>query len=629
MRNFQKLVAVLALSGMCLAAPVPSDGQPAAKKSTKHHAAKAAQPVVKDDTADKLRQLKETVDQQQAAMQQMQQQLQQTQQQLQKTQQQLSQTQAAADARVATVETNTNVQVQKVQADVSDMKAAVNANTVLVQKDQKKIEYLEHPGSIAYKGVTITPGGQFELLGIYRTHATMNGDATAGNSIPLAGQVNGSYNTRLTEFAMQVRNSRLALRVNGNAGSTKLTGQFEWDFEAAPTGANPNQTSGWAPRVRQIYARAEFKNGLTIMGGQPWTLITMNRKGTDASTFWTINSVDQQTMPGIAWGRWAELRLSQQVGKSVSVALALDMPSYLSAANNANTPYVSGVAVAGATTLNNSVITTCATLPCNDQNTYSTGLAPDLVFKAAYDNATIGHYEVRAVGRFFRDRVVSTATVPGWNNTGVGWGVGGGAIIPVLPNKKLDFLFQGLYGKGISRYQSAGQYDFVIRNTANDTVDHNMIMVKGASAMFGFESHPNSKWELNFDVGGEYYGRTTYPSTYTVATGVFSGIAGYGAPNATNTGCYFEAVPTTTPVTSSTCTGNNRFVGDAKFNVYYDLLRGPFGRLVYGAELNYYVRGTWSGTGGLPSGAFPTTTTSLAPRGNDKVVMGVMRYYIP
>ena len=41
MRNFQKLVAIFALSGMCLAAPTPSDSEAAAKKSTKHHAVKA------------------------------------------------------------------------------------------------------------------------------------------------------------------------------------------------------------------------------------------------------------------------------------------------------------------------------------------------------------------------------------------------------------------------------------------------------------------------------------------------------------------------------------------------------------------------------------------------------------
>lgn len=615
---------------MCLAAPVPSDGEAAAKKSTKHHAAKAAKPVMKDETADKYRQLKETVDQQQAAMQQMQQQLQQTQQQLQKTQQQLSQTQAAADAKVAAIEANTNMQVQKVQADVSDVKAAVAADTMLVQKDAKKIEYLEHPGSIAYKGIAITLGGQFDLQGWYRSHATMGDNATAANSIALDSQVNGAYNSHLSEFAMGARNSRIALRIDGMAGSTKLTGQYEADFSVDGTNSNPNQTSSWAPRLRQAYGKAEFKNGLTVMAGQPWTLITMNRKGTDASTFWAVNSIDQQTMPGIAWGRWAELRLSQQIGKSVSVALALDNPSYLTQLNTVTTTTtgVSGVAVAGTGANNNSVIATCASLPCADQVAYSTGLAPDLVFKAAYDDAKLGHWEVKGLTRFFRDRVVSTATVPGWNNTGLGWGLGGGAIVPVMP-KKVDFIFQGMYGKGISRYQSAGQYDFVVRNTTNDSWDHNMIMVKGASANVGFEAHPNSKWEFDLFAGGEYYGRTLYPATYTASTGVYSGVAGYGAPNATNTGCYFETVPTTTPATSSTCTGNNRLVYDIRAIAYYDLYKGTYGVLRYGASYNYYERMAWSGTGGLPAGAFPTTTTSLAPKGQDNVVMTVIRYIFP
>lgn len=628
---------------MCLAAPVPSDGEPAAKKSTKHHAAKAAKPVVKDQTAEQLKQLKETVDQQQAAMQQMQQQLQQTQQQLQKTQQQLTQTQAtaaAADAKVTTVQTSTDMQVKKVQADVSDVKAAVAADTLAVQKTEKKVEYLEHPASIAYKGATITLGGQFELVGWYRSHATMGGNATSANSIALAGQVNGAYNSRLSEFAADSRNSRIALRLDGKAGSTKLVGQYEADFGTEGTNSNPNQTSSWAPRLRQAYGKAEFKNGLTIMAGQPWTLITMNRKGTDASTFWTINSIDQQTMPGIAWGRWGELRLSQQIGKNVNIALALDNPSYLSAANNTTT-YVSGVAAIGTGSNNNSyvsaactAVTTATGTPlvytttntCVDTPLYSTGLAPDLIFKAAYDDAKLGHYEVKALGRFFRDRVVSTATVPGWNNTGLGWGVGGGAIIPVLP-KKLDFLFMGLYGKGISRYQSAGNTDFVVRNTTG-VIDHNMILVKGASAMFGFEAHPNAKWEINFDAGAEYYGRTTYPAALTGTT-----LGGYGVPTANNVGCYFETIPTTVPATTgAACTGNNRFVGDVKFNVYYDLFKGSYGILRYGTEFNYYERGTWSGTGGLPNTAlFPTLPTGkgLAPRGNDKVVMTVMRYIFP
>ena len=50
MRNFQKLVAVLALSGLCFAMPAPSDSG-APKKSTKVKAVK------KDPTAEQLKDL--------------------------------------------------------------------------------------------------------------------------------------------------------------------------------------------------------------------------------------------------------------------------------------------------------------------------------------------------------------------------------------------------------------------------------------------------------------------------------------------------------------------------------------------------------------------------------------------
>src|ERR1035438_8958007 len=134
MKNYQKFLAVIALSGMCLAAPKPSESDSASKKhARKHHAVKS---VKRDATAEQLRALKETVDQQQAAMQQMQQQVQQTQQQLQQTQQQLTQTQQtaqAADAKVTAVETNSNLQVQRVQSDLSDVKTALNTTTVVAR----------------------------------------------------------------------------------------------------------------------------------------------------------------------------------------------------------------------------------------------------------------------------------------------------------------------------------------------------------------------------------------------------------------------------------------------------------------------------------------------------------------
>ena len=54
---------------------------------------------------------------------------------------------------------------------------------------------------------------------------------------------------------------------------------------------------------------------------------------------------------------------------------------------------------------------TSARLPvtCTNTPTYSTNLAPDMIVKLAYDSPKLGHYEVKGLGRFFRDRVVPTA----------------------------------------------------------------------------------------------------------------------------------------------------------------------------------------------------------------------------
>jgi len=612
MRNFQKLVAILALSGMCLAAPTPSDNEAAAKKSTKHHAVKAAK---KDETAEKLRQLKDMIDQQQAAMQQMQQQLQETQQQLKQTQQQLSQTQQTAqqaDAKVATVETNSNLQVQKVQADLSDVKAALNTTTLVAQKAEKKADDLEHPATIAYKGIRITPGGYLEMTGYYRSHATLSDQATPFQAIPLSSQVSGAYNTHLSEFGETARDSRITLRADTDAGTTKMTGYFEMDFFGTGPTSNPNQTTSYNPRLRQAWGRAKFADGWTITGGQMWNLITLNRKGTDAdnSNLWIPNIIEAQYSVGYDWGRFAEFRVSKTLDKNFTLALGIANPSYL---NSGATAAVSGLAANGNGLLANSLVSTCTTtvpVTCTNTPTYSTNLAPDMVVKLAYDSPKFGHYEVKGLGRFFRDRVVPTATTAGYDNTALGGGVGAGAVIPVV-TKKIDFVAQGMYGKGISRYEDAGQYDFVVRAT-----DHNLQTVKSFSALAGFETHPTPKTELDTFFGGEYYYRTTYLNGTT--------LAGYGAPGATNTGCYYETAAQAPGGVLPACTGNNRNLWNAKLVGYYDVYRGPRGTLRYGAEVDYDERNTWSGNGGLPAGS-----AGISPSGNEKIVFTTMRYIFP
>jgi hypothetical protein len=612
MRNFQIAVALMALSGMCVAAAVPSDGEPAARKSAKHHAAK---PVKQDDTAAKLRQLKEVVDQQQAALQQVQQQLQETQQRLKQTEQRLSQTQETAqqaDAKVATVETNTNLQVQKVQADLSDVKTALDTTTQTAQKAEKQVGELEHPGTIAYKHIRITPGGFLDVSGVYRTHATNSGPATPFNAIPLENGLAGVGG--LSEFSATARGSRITLRADADAGTTKLAGYFESDFYGN-TIATPNQTTAYGLRIRQAWGRAKFADGWSITGGQVWNLITMNRRAADADAPWVPNTIDTNYLVGYDWGRQAELRIAKTFGKALTFALALTDPSYLNLGATNTNGQVAGLATAGAGNLGNSVVTSCTsgsastttpvsvTTNCTLTDTYSTNLAPDIIVKLAYDNPKLGHYEVKGIQRFFRDRIPGATAATSYNNTGLGGGIGAGAIVPVIA-KKVDFIAQGLYGKGISRYQDSGQYDFVVRTNALSSTntrtstggDNNLQNIKSFSAVLGFETHPIPRVEFNLYGSSEYYFRSTYDVVSTAAATLGKTLVeGYGATNGAN--------------------NRNLLLGTAVF--WYDLYKGSYGTLRYGAQYEYAYRGTWS-VGG-----------EKAPNGIENIGQVGMRYILP
>src|SRR4029453_297070 len=78
----------------------------------------------------------------------------------------------------------------------------------------------------------------------------------------------------------------------------------------------------------------------------------------------------------------------------------------------------------------------------NYSHGHSTTLAPDLVAKIAYEPAW-GHFEIKAGGRFFRDRIATTATTSGRTNITTGYGVGFAALMP-LANNRLELSVEGL-----------------------------------------------------------------------------------------------------------------------------------------------------------------------------------------
>jgi hypothetical protein len=303
-------------------------------------------------------------------------------------------------------------------------------------------------------------------------------------------------------------------------------------------------------------------------------------------------------------------------------------PSYLSNnANNLNTQVIglaTAVPIGGAGgNLGNSYLNACSIVPattaggtptvaCTASPTYSTNLTPDIIVKLAYDSPKLGHYEIKGVQRFFRDSLAtipaagSTPAIPGWNNTALGGGVGAGAIVPVIA-RKVDFVAQGLYGKGISRYQDSGQYDFVVRTNIGSTGapisgvnrgDDNLQAIKSFSVVAGFETHPTPKVELNLFFGDEYYYKSLYSLTSTTA-GAAPVPEGFGLTNA----------------------GNNRNIAEGSAIVWYDVYRGVFGTLRYGAQYEYIERGVWDRS--------PAESTPGSFKGVDNIGQLSMRYILP
>jgi len=605
MRTYQKVLAVIALSGMCLAAPLPSSSDPASKKHTKHHAVK---PVKKDANAEKLRELKETVDAQQAAMQQMQQQVQQTQQQLQQTQQQLTQTQQtaqAADAKATAVETNTNLQVQRVQSDLTDVKTALNTTEVEVKKDSKRVGYLEHPLSLAYKNITLTPGGFLSVDGVYRQKATNSDVVTSFIAIPF----NASPLAHVSEFRMTARVSRLTLLAESKFGKNKLNGYYEMDFLGAAPTANENQTTSFTPRQRQLFLQFITPGGWTFSGGQNWNLMVMNKKGIELRGEWIPATIEANYVVGWSYGRYANLRVTKaSANKKTTFAIEADNPAYLP--GGTVPPAIAGAVIPIVQAGQNN----------NTGGNLSTNVAPDVSIKLALDPGW-GHYELKAVGRVFRERLFNATK----SNINYGGGVGAGMILPVVKGKA-EFYADGLVGRGIARYGDSSNVDFVTRSNGD------LSPLANLQAIVGLETHPTPKLDWYAYAGTEYLDRNFQNvPTPTPANPAATTAFGYGAPNVNNAACFVPSVALGTGATAGTnsnatgtCPAAVKSLQEVASGVWYRFYKGSMGTLQMGLQAQYVYKNTWGGTNGAAVLRLPN-----APKAGDGMVFTSLRYFIP
>jgi hypothetical protein len=231
----------------------------------------------------------------------------------------------------------------------------------------------------------------------------------------------------------------------------------------------------------------------------------------------------------------------------------------------------------------------------NYSSGFSTQLAPDLVAKIAFE-PTWGHFEVKALGRFFRDRIASTATTNGHTNTTEGYGVGFGTLVPLL-NKRLEIPLEGLLGQGIGRYGTSGLPDATL-----DPISGELRPLREARIMGGLVYHHNNRLDLYSYGGDEYVGRDPFISPTGTA-------AGYGSPLVSYTGCTNEDA-------LNSCSGANRNIYEATAGYWYRLYRGESGRIEQGNQVVYIHRNLWSGVG-------------IAPQSSDLVFYTSLRFYLP
>jgi len=525
---------------------------------------------------------------------------------------------SAAQAQAAAAETSTKVDA--VSSSVTDLKTTTAGLADTVVTGQKRVDAeINEPAKLHYKGVTITPVAFMAFEGVWRQRSVNSDINTPFNSIPFPGSNQG----HVSELNFSGRQSRLGGLFEGDAGKYKLSGYFEADFLSSGTTSNGNQSNSYTLRQRQIWGKAETASGFAVTGGQTWSLVTEDGKGTDARTEKLPNTIDAQYMVGFNWMRQPGIRLQQRFGDAKTGAVTLAL-----AAENAQiTNFTATSATSGA-------------VPANfyfagaGQNgglynafngTYANNVSPDFVLKAAFDRPNV-HAEIGGIARFMRDyyypiqtstanpstgAVSYTYSTTSVSNTAKAGGVFG--TVRVSPSRFVDVAVQAMGGTGVGRYGSTQLADATLKPSGA------LEPIRNYHGLLSVETHPTKKLDVFAYYGGEYAQRTVY----TTPTGA---LMGYGAPNLNDTGCYGIAAnpgsSTGGSPSTANCSSPTRYIQEPMIGFIYRVVNSPkYGRLQYWATYSYFQRNLWSGVG--------NATTPSGPRAAENMFDVSMRYYIP
>jgi hypothetical protein len=606
-----------ALAGLVLASAVAGQmhaaDAPAAKKPVKHHARthREAKPSLQSE----IEQLRDSITAQQSQIQALQQQLtardaevQQAQQQSQMAVEQAKQqTQEAVAAQQAATEQNT--------ATVSSLQGAVNdlqTKTVTLADDQKKTtKAIEHPDEIHFKGATLSPTGSFiEFATVDRTRATGSDIPTPFSSIPFTASDAG----QLSEFEATGRQSRLALLASTKVGTTKLSGYFAMDWLGTGVTSNNNQSNSYVVRERELWAQAAFANGLTITGGQQWSLATEDAHAIDNRSEVLPPTIDPNYSVGFVWTRQPSIRVTYKLSPMLTFGVAAEAAQTLTPACSASSStepcavnYLVGQSGTGGGLYNSTA-------------TYSYNYAPDLVAKIAFDPA-IGHFELFGIERSFRNRIypnenpqtgkVVDASLPSgsgaYNDSLVGGGIGASGRIAV-DKQRFGLGLKGLYGDGTGRYAATQLPDLTVRPDGQFALLHNFSMLASADMKL------TSRFTPYLLYGTDYVGHDVF--------NIGADQVGYGSHELATAGCGTELAPGTTttgytPTSVGSCSVNTKDTREATLGYWYDFYKGAGGRFRQGFQYSWVERNTYTGL------------NNITPTAIDNVLETSLRYYLP
>jgi hypothetical protein len=534
---------------------------------------------------------------------------------------------------------------------------AANTNVANAGSNQEKTG---PPTSIQFKGITLTPGGFMAAETVWRQKGLASDVNTPLNSLPF----NGSSNAHMSEFNASGRQSRISMLVEGKLDTVKIGGYYEMDFLSAGVTSNPNQSNSYTMRQRQFWAQAAFNNGITVTGGQQWSLLTETTHGMDNRSEALPQTIDAQYHVGFSWARQEGIRFTKNFGDKVWLGFSIEEPQATI------TVHGNPTAVSGGTVITEPD-TACATPPCtvtvntvtnnnfvlgafgatgglnNPLGNYPYNPSPDFIVKAVFEPG-FGHYEIFGVLSDFRDRVFPCVPLTGttapagcssitsaagaFNDSRQGGGIGANARWNLFA-KKVDIGFHFFGGDGIGRYGSGGLSDATVRPDGELAPIHNF------QSLGTLQFHPTPKLDINLNAGGEFEERTNF---------IKSGAApneGYGYALLNNSGCWTETLPIAAPGTGNNlgvptgvggatgfipgalanCTGDTRNLIEGSIGFWYRFYKGPKGTIQYGMQYSNLVRNTWRGA----PGTVGNVNFSGQPHSDENMVFTSFRYYLP